>query len=899
MQNAVVSHYLRPFKPNTHQTDAAVRFVRRSRFQRGTILFHSMGSGKTLTTVYILENYKKGFKWLIILPKGLDSEWTGAFDMFMAGSPDVDELKRIKQNTTFLSYKELAGMVMNVDKFTALCDLFKDSYVVCDEAHRLLAILRSQPQQSEEDESFGSVRPLDRAFALAKRIVLVTGTPVQRSFGDLAMLVNVVAGDTVAPPLDSMFKQHYGQRASFVQNMVSMAGTVSNVVVPTVERLMSLYCLSQTASAFIGWGGGAGGGDGGEDGNGAGGLFSKYSPFIYTGLFFLQGVSYVNQVYNKIVVDGEKIARELGPYISYYDALRDESMLAKTPEKTVVNLKLPMSDFQMLQFISLAHDAGTSNLTEFKIVSRIVESDKIGASLRNVDSVEDFIRLGRVIGNLSVDNLAFTTERMKYLGDRVVDLKEYNYQAVFRNDCPAGIRNYNRDQKPVFMCPKYNLCLKELLKMRKVATFPYTYMPVVYSCFDRYGFQTFSAFLTSMAIPHLIVHPEDDILHRTAVLKVAKSPTTAWPATVNGMKELDPLCVLIHPTLTEGLSFSYNPAIFVLEMPFGFGVQEQIYARVIRTLSDQDVAMYGLTREKRFPKKIVQFSCENGFSLGLADSRVGRKYGLTDVTVPGLPIIFQGLQDDSNWGIFLEGSVNFFPSKQIAKKTEIDEILMDYKEAPVVYQEIERNMENYRILYYPRLKMFLSWVELSPMIRNLMLEPRLGKSSKDFVTQYLEDFKFGANKTPDQWAFEVNTRQKFDLRALTEALSSEKLKDANADAPPPIPVPFDVKNAPRQNAADIPADILACHLYDPLHPNDPLACNLKAMSLADENLPPRLAAEVREPVIREPVIREPLQARVKPRTQPVSTMEVDTDMLFGENEPAPVPAPKRRREGSD
>jgi hypothetical protein len=211
---------------------------------------------------------------------------------------------------------------------------------------------------------------------------------------------------------------------------------------------------------------------------------------------------------------------------------------------------------------------------------------------------------------------------------------------------------------------------------------------------------------------------------------------------------------------------------------------------------------------------------------------------------------------------------------------------MDYKEAPVVYQEIEKNMENYRVIYYPRLKTFYKWVELSPLMRNLMLEPRLGKSSKDFVTQYLEDFKFGANKTPDQWAFEVNTRQKFDLRALTEALSSEKLKDANADAPPPIPVPFDVKNAPRQNATEIPGDILACHLYDPLHPNDPLACNLKAMSLADENLPPRLVAAV-----RESVIKEPSQARVKPRAQPVPTMDIVSDMLLDENEPAP----KRRR----
>jgi hypothetical protein len=45
-----------------------------------------------------------------------------------------------------------------------------------------------------------------------------------------------------------------------------------------------------------------------------------------------------------------------------------------------------------------------------------------------------------------------------------------------------------------------------------------------------------------------------------------------------------PLCVLLHPDIKEGLDLPFNPFIFVLEPVKSYGLQEQVYARILRRL---------------------------------------------------------------------------------------------------------------------------------------------------------------------------------------------------------------------------------------------------------------------------------------------------------------------------
>ena len=99
-----------------YQINAIDRFVRRCRYQRGSILLHSMGSGKTLTSIYILRNLGMKHRWVIVTPKGLEGDW-------------IDEFKRFgitgyEENTTFMSYQDLEGCNLTYST------LFKNSMVV-------------------------------------------------------------------------------------------------------------------------------------------------------------------------------------------------------------------------------------------------------------------------------------------------------------------------------------------------------------------------------------------------------------------------------------------------------------------------------------------------------------------------------------------------------------------------------------------------------------------------------------------------------------------------------------------------------------------------------------------------------------------------------------------------
>ena len=51
-----------------------------------------------------------------------------------------------------------------------------------------------------------------------------------------------------------------------------------------------------------------------------------------------------------------------------------------------------------------------------------------------------------------------------------------------------------------------------------------------------------------------------------------------------------PVCVILHPKLIEGVSFPMAPTMHVLEVPDGFGKTDQIYARILRYIHNDDMA---------------------------------------------------------------------------------------------------------------------------------------------------------------------------------------------------------------------------------------------------------------------------------------------------------------------
>jgi hypothetical protein len=174
----------------------------------------------------------------------------------------------------------------------------------------------------------------------------------------------------------------------------------------------------------------------------------------------------------------------------------------------------------------------------------------------------------------------------------------------------------------------------EILQPHSTAT--HRYLPLVYSYTEDYGIALFGAFLTSFGFKYILVHtsqkgipinerykveyeeylsPDDKKLLNTKIQteKIKDlldfNKFLAFEAMYEKTNESGPLCVLLDPTMTEGLNATYNPAMFILEPCNTFGDQEQVYGRVLRkyNLSGLVGDKTGNKYERQYPKMIYQY----------------------------------------------------------------------------------------------------------------------------------------------------------------------------------------------------------------------------------------------------------------------------------------------------
>uniref|UniRef100_A0A6C0D3F4 Helicase ATP-binding domain-containing protein n=1 Tax=viral metagenome TaxID=1070528 RepID=A0A6C0D3F4_9ZZZZ len=115
------------------------------------------------------------------------------------------------------------------------------------------------------------------------------------------------------------------------------------------------------------------------------------------------------------------------------------------------------------------------------------------------------------------------------------------------------------------------------------------YLPVVYSYNEDFGLALFANYLTSKGHKYILVSKLQDGVRvhgkTDDLLEYNKRQAFINTYGINGFVETDPICVLIDPTMTEGLNATYNPAIILLESCNTFGDCEQVYGRVLRKYS--------------------------------------------------------------------------------------------------------------------------------------------------------------------------------------------------------------------------------------------------------------------------------------------------------------------------
>lgn len=154
--------------------------------QKGILLFHALGSGKTYLALSYAEQFPNE-EVIVLLPRFLKSNWQTQMQSYGVKNPG-----RYRFIALQTAYEELKGK-----------DL-RHTIVIIDEVHKLVENIRySKPTVGEK---YGE---LYFQLQKAKKIIALTGTPIFTQASDLAYIGNLITGSSQFEFNPEKFKQTY------------------------------------------------------------------------------------------------------------------------------------------------------------------------------------------------------------------------------------------------------------------------------------------------------------------------------------------------------------------------------------------------------------------------------------------------------------------------------------------------------------------------------------------------------------------------------------------------------------------------------------------------------------------------------------------------------------------
>jgi superfamily II DNA or RNA helicase len=183
-----------------HQ-EAPVRYLLEHPSQKGLLLYHSLGSGKTFVALDYAEKNPKN-KVVILLPQFLKSNWISQMRSFGVKNPARYKMISLEESDQLLKY-----------------DL-TETIVIVDEVHKLVQRIRQIDRR--QSEKYSNV--YDK-ISSAYKLLLLTGTPLFSDTSDIAYIGNLLLEDQPFPvdvvkfrteymrikPVTSLFRGHVAE----------------------------------------------------------------------------------------------------------------------------------------------------------------------------------------------------------------------------------------------------------------------------------------------------------------------------------------------------------------------------------------------------------------------------------------------------------------------------------------------------------------------------------------------------------------------------------------------------------------------------------------------------------------------------------------------------------------
>jgi hypothetical protein len=297
-----------------HQKSVLTYMFRVAPKQKGIIVAHYMGTGKTITAIGFLMQYiNSNYKLTVVHPQGLKYIWK--VDSEKLGIPSIIN------SIEFLNYDEFDFLLENVNGIS-------DRIIVFDEAHKLASYLQSLPYNISYNY-FSKIKD-------AHRILLLTGTPVYDNEYDLAWLINIAAGKVVIPLAKKEFEKIYYKYNIF--ESVVYQWTLPNITPFINGVIYNIYGFTKFVFIFVA-------------------IMNFIIKSIYPKKYY--------------TIDIKKFVKKAGKYISFYD-LPDSSTDANAKFPAIKNhvMKIPYNSGQLQVWTNF-----TMRATDRDIIKKILPSD--------------------------------------------------------------------------------------------------------------------------------------------------------------------------------------------------------------------------------------------------------------------------------------------------------------------------------------------------------------------------------------------------------------------------------------------------------------------------------------------------------------------------------------------
>ncbi len=323
-----------------------VETIRKFRDQHGMVLYHNVGTGKTITALSIYKQILKKnnkLKIVIIVDKSIKTRW-------------IEDINYVGINMSSIQFIDF------FDKKIEFMNL-SNSLVIVDEAHNLYNLI---PQQ----EYTKPINNLKNAY----KILLLSATPFKNSLVEISYLINIAAGKKIIPTVFTEFREKYmkinKKRQLFYGNIIPISPQIFTVFTNSILAVLSHKQIISKFAAFI----------------------PTISNFIF--IVIIYPLLMKNNTYNNLFdIDTTKLKHDTRPYLSYFEN-KDSKHFPKTKEV------YHTSDYNSKQFNLLLNYELDIHSPELIDLLNENESDSIVDSLSKYSNSIEFIDKLLVIGNI-------------------------------------------------------------------------------------------------------------------------------------------------------------------------------------------------------------------------------------------------------------------------------------------------------------------------------------------------------------------------------------------------------------------------------------------------------------------------------------------------------------------